>query len=61
MTSLVPVLNANLHYEFHLTVMLAARNADSRCREGKLLELAEIFSKICTGFTSQEKGIKNCN
>lgn len=45
MTSLVPVLNANLHYEFHLTVVLAARNADSRCHEVKTLELAEMLSK----------------
>lgn len=55
MTSLVPVWNANLHYEFHSMAVLSARNADSRCHEMKPLELAEIFSKSAKGYTTQER------
>lgn len=55
MTSLVPVLNANLHYEFHSMAVLSARNADSRCHEVKLLELAGILSKSAKGCTNQER------
>lgn len=55
MTSLVPVPNANLHYEFHSMAVRSARNADSRCHEVKLLELAEIFSKSAKGCTNQER------
>ena len=59
MTSLVPVLSANLHYEFHLTVVLAARNADSRCQEVKMLELAEIFSKSAQAALIRKERDKN--
>lgn len=56
MTSSVPVLNANLHYECHFMVVLAARNADSGCHEVKMLELAEIFStSVQAALISEEK------
>lgn len=59
MTSSVPVLNTNLHYEFHLTVLLAARNADSRCHEVKTLELAEIVSKSAQAALIRKERDKN--
>lgn len=59
MTSSVPALNANLHYEFHLTVVLAARNADSRCHEVKTLRLAEIFSKSAQAALIRKERDKN--
>jgi len=59
MTSSVPVLNANLHYEFHLMVVLAARNADSRCHELKTLELAEVFSKSAQAAVIRKERDKN--
>lgn len=56
LTSSVPVLNADLRYECHLMVVLAARNADSGCHEVKMLELAEIFSKsMQAALISKEK------
>lgn len=59
MTFSVPMLNANLHYEFHLVVVLAARNADSRCHEVKMMELAEIFSKSAQAALIMKERDKN--
>lgn len=59
MTSSVPMLNANLHYEFHLMVVLAARNADLRCHEVKMTELAEIFSKSAQAALIRKERDKN--
>lgn len=59
MTSSVPALGANLHYGFHSTVVLAARNADSRCHEVKTLELTEIFSKSAQAALIRKERDKN--
>lgn len=61
MTSSVPVLNANLHYEFHLTVVLAARNAYSICDEVKTLELVKVFNESAQAALVKKEKDKNSN
>lgn len=59
MTSVVPLLTANLYDSFCSTVALTVRNADSGCSEVKMLELEETYGKSAQAELTRKERDKN--